>query len=103
MSVARAVEAVFDLVEGLVDTVVHVCTTNDFGDARCDEMLKRSTNKHDLLDTIGSSTSSKDLAKSQIRELFGGAGTGRCRSRGVKYGANAWIHNRNYKGPNVVG
>ena len=27
MSVARAVEAVFDLVEGLVDT------TNDFGDA----------------------------------------------------------------------
>ena len=23
--------------------------------------------------------------------------------RGVKYGANAWIHNRNYKGPNLVG
>ena len=23
--------------------------------------------------------------------------------KGVKYGANAWIHNRNYKGPNMVG
>jgi prolyl 4-hydroxylase len=23
--------------------------------------------------------------------------------KGVKYGANAWLHNRNYKGPNLVG
>ena len=39
MSVARAVEAVFDLVEGLVDTVVENYMTNDFGEASSSLLL----------------------------------------------------------------